>query len=316
MKVGVVQTGSVPFDLEATLAKTEQWIARAAEEQCELVVFPEAFLGGYPKGNGFGITVGVRTDEGRESYREYFDNAIQVPGPATERIGMAAAAHSMQVVISVIERELGTLYCTVLFFSSDGSLLGKRRKLMPTAGERVVWGYGDGSTLPVFETPAGNMGAVICWENYMPMLRMAMYAKNIAIYCAPTADDRPTWLPTLQHIAREGRCYVLSSCQVLHRSDFPENYDCSITDDPEAILMRGGSAIIDPLGNVLAGPIFDESALLTAVIDPAEIVRAKLDFDVAGSYARPDVFQLHVNEAPGKSVSFTQFSSNPAATSR
>lgn len=309
MKVGVVQTSSVPFSMEETLAKAEHWIARAANEKCELVLFPEAFLGGYPKGNGFGITVGVRTPEGRESFREYFAGAIDVPGPATERLGKAAATHGIQVVMGVIERELGTLYCSVLFFGQDGTLLGKHRKLMPTAGERVVWGYGDGSTLPVFDTPAGKVGAVICWENYMPMLRMAMYAKNIAVYCAPTADDRPTWLPTLQHIAREGRCYVLSSCQFITRADYPADYDCSITDSPEAILMRGGSAIVDPLGNVIAGPVFGEHALLCADIDADEIIRARLDFDVAGNYARPDVFQLSVNEASPSPVSFNH--SNP-----
>jgi len=247
----------------------------------------------------------VRTEKGRDDFARYFATSIQVPGPETQRISRAAQQAKAFVVIGVIERELGTLYCTVLYFGPDGTLLGRHRKLMPTAGERVVWGYGDGSTLPVFDTPIGKMGAVICWENYMPMLRMAMYAKNIALYCAPTADDRPTWLPTVQHIAREGRCYVLSSCQVLRRNDFPADYDCAITQDPDALLMRGGSVIVDPLGNILAGPVFDEDALLTAELDAAQIARGKLDFDAAGNYARPDVFQLKVNETPLSAVAFT-----------
>jgi len=305
MKVGVVQAGGVPFDTPATLELVERWIEKAGAEGCELILFPEAFLGGYPKGDGFGVVVGVRTEKGRDDFARYFSSSIAVPGPETQRIGHCAQQANAFVVISVIERELGTLYCTVLYFGPDGTLLGKHRKLMPTAGERVVWGYGDGSTLPVFDTPMGKMGAVICWENYMPLLRMAMYAKDIAVYCAPTADDRPTWLPSMQHIAREGRCFVLSSCQVLKRGAFPADYDCSITDDPEALLMRGGGVIIDPLGNVIAGPVFDEEALITADLDATQIARAKLDFDAVGSYARPDIFQLHVNETPMAPVSFT-----------
>lgn len=306
MKVGVVQGGGSPFDIAGALASAERWISEAASQNCELLLFPEAFLGGYPKGNAYGIAVGVRTESGRDEFARYFAASIQVPGPETQRLGRAAAKAGAYVVISVIERELGTLYCTVLYFGPDGALLGKHRKLMPTAGERVVWGYGDGSTLPVFDTPLGKMGSVICWENYMPMLRMAMYAKNIAVYCAPTADDRPTWLPSMQHIAREGRCYVLSSCQVLRRSDFPDDYECVISDDPDALLMRGGSVIVDPLGNIVAGPVFDEEALLTAELDAKQIVRGKLDFDAAGSYARPDVFQLRVNETAARPVVFVE----------
>jgi nitrilase len=176
---------------------------------------------------------------------------------------------------------------------------------MPTAGERLLWGFGDGSTMPVFATPAGNIGAVICWENYMPMLRMAMYAKGIGIYCAPTADDRETWLPTMRHIALEGRCFVLSACQVVRRGEYPRDYRCMITEDPDALLMRGGSAIIDPLGKVLAGPLFDEEALLTADLDMEDIPRAKFDFDAVGHYARPDIFSLRVDESPKDPVSCT-----------
>lgn len=303
VKAGVAQVGAVPFDVEASLAKAEAWIAKAGAEGCEIVVFPEAFLSVYPKGSDFDISIGVRTMRGREEFRRYFDASITVPGPETERLGAAAAAAGTYLVIGVMERDLGTMYCTALFFGPDGTLLGKHRKLMPTAGERLAWGFGDGSTLPVFDTPIGKIGAVICWENYMPMLRMAMYAKGISLYCAPTADDRETWLPTMRHIAMEGRCFVLTTCQVVSRAAFPEDYRCTVSNDPETTLMCGGAAIIDPLGKVVAGPVFDEECLLTAELDMDELARAKFDFDVAGHYARPDVFTLTVNEAPQKAVS-------------
>jgi nitrilase len=202
-----------------------------------------------------------------------------------------------------MEREFGTQYCTALHFGPDGTLLAKHRKLMPTAGERLAWGFGDGSTLPVIDTPIGRIGSVICWENYMPMLRMAMYSKGVTLYCAPTADDRETWLPTMRHIALEGRCFVLTTCQVVKRRDFPKDYRCTISDDPEAILMRGGAAIIDPLGKLLAGPAFDEEALLTAELDLDDLDRGKFDFDAVGHYARPDIFTLLVNEEPQRAVS-------------
>ena len=169
---------------------------------------------------------------------------------------------------------------------------------MPTAAERLVWGFGDGSTLTVVDTRIGRLGAVICWENYMPMLRMAMYAKGVQLYCAPTADDRETWVPTMRHVALEGRCFVLTACQVLRRSDMPADIPNALGDAPGTPLMRGGSCIIDPAGRVLAGPAFDEEAILTDELDLDQIARGKYDFDVVGHYARPDVFQLSVDERP------------------
>jgi nitrilase len=206
------------------------------------------------------------------------------------------------MVIGVIEREIGTLYCTALFFASDGRLMGKHRKLMPTAMERLIWGFGDGSTLPVFETPLGKIGSVICWENYMPMLRMAMYSKGIQLYCAPTADDRDTWIPTMQHIALEGRCFVLASCQYIKRGAYPQDYSAIQGDDPDTLIIRGGSCIVGPLGQILAGPNYEGECILTADIDLGEIARGKYDFDVTGHYARPDVFRLYVNERAAPAV--------------
>ena len=281
VRVSVVQAGSVLFDSEQSLAKAEALIAEAAASGARLVVFPEAFVSGYPKGEDFGARVGARTPEGRKLFRRYWESAIDVPGPATARLGEAAKAHGLWLVIGVIERDRGTLYCTALFFAPDGSLAGKHRKLMPTGMERLIWGFGDGSTLPVLDTGFGRIGAVICWENYMPLLRAAMYAKGIQLYCAPTVDDRETWAVSMRHIALEGRCFVLSACQYTQAGAMP---------------IKGGSLIVGPLGKVLAGPCFDGECILTAEIDPGEIAEGKFDLDVVGHYARPDVFRLEVNE--------------------
>ena len=301
VQAAVVQAAPIGFDREQTLDKLDRLIVESARGGAQLAVFPEAFVPGYPKGIDFGTVVGQRTPEGRDQFRRYFDGAIMVPGPDVERIATAAREHAIHLVVGVIERDGGTLYCTALFFS-PGGYLGKHRKLMPTAAERLIWGFGDGSTLPVYDTSLGRLGAVICWENYMPMLRMTMYARSIQLYCTPTADSRETWLPAIRHIALEGRCFVLSSCQFLRRSDLPTDIPNQIADEPNAILMRGGSAIIDPLGEVLAGPSFDEEKILYAELDLDEIARGKYDFDVAGHYSRPDVFQLSVNETPQRPV--------------
>jgi nitrilase len=277
-------------------------IGEAAALGAKVILFPEAFIPGYPKGLNYGLVVGARDAAGREEFRLYLDAAIEVPGPQTQRLGEAAATNGSYVVIGVIERELGTCYCTVLFFGPDGRLLGKHRKLMPTAMERMIWGFGDGSTLTVVDSPYGRIGSVICWENYMPMMRMAMYSKNVALYCAPTADDRDTWLASMQHVALEGRCFVLSACQFIRKKDFPGSVRVSLGDSPDAVLMRGGSAIINPLGKVLAGPHFAGETILAATLDLNDIGRGKFDFDVAGHYSRPDVFKLIVNEAPAPAV--------------
>jgi nitrilase len=284
VRASVVQAGSLLYDTEATLAKAEALAAEVAASGARLAVFPEAFIGGYPKGADFGARVGSRTPEGRKLFRRYFESAIEVPGPATERLGKAARAHGLWLVIGVIERDGGTLYCTVLFFAPDGSLAGKHRKLMPTGMERLIWGFGDGSTLPAIETGFGKIGAVICWENYMPLLRAAMYAKGVRFYCAPTVDDRETWPVTMRHIALEGRCFVLSACQFVAGS------------------IGGGSLIASPLGQILAGPAREGECILTADIDPGEVAEGKFDLDVVGHYARPDVFRLEVNETPARVV--------------
>lgn len=298
VRAAVVQAAPVAFDTKRTLEKVEALAGEAASAGAELVVFPEAFVSAYPRGLDFGAVVGSRSAEGREQYRVYWESSIDVPGPAVDTLARIARQSRAHLVIGVVERSAGTLYCTVLFFAPDGQFLGKHRKLMPTASERLVWGFGDGSTLPVFDTTIGRLGAVICWENYMPLLRMAMYAKGIQLYCAPTADARETWIATMRHIALEGRCFVLSCNQFCRRSDYPPDYTTPFGDDPETVLSRGGSCIINPLGRILAGPDTEGESILSADLDMGEIVRGKFDFDVAGHYARPDVFRLHVNERP------------------
>jgi nitrilase len=280
ISIAAVQAGSILYDSDASVAKAARLMADAVGAQ--LVVFPEAFIGGYPKGQDFGARVGSRTPDGRKAFRRYYEGAIDVPGPATERLGEAARAIGAWVVIGVIERDAGTLYCTALFFAPDGTLAGKHRKLMPTAMERLIWGFGDGSTLPAIETGFGKIGAVICWENYMPLLRAAMYQKGVAFYCAPTVDDRESWPGTMRHIALEGRCFVVSACQYVEGA--------------EGERIRGGSVIVSPMGKVLAGPCYDGECILRAEVDPGEIAEGKFDLDVCGHYARPDVFRLEVNE--------------------
>ena len=304
VRATVVQAASAAFDREACLDRVAELTGRAAADGAELVVFPEAFVGGYPKRADFGARVGSRSAGGREWFRRYHDGAIDVPGPAVDRLGEIARAAGVHLVVGVIERERGTLYCTVLFVGPDGGLLGKHRKLMPTAMERLIWGFGDGSTIPVIETQLGRIGAVICWENYMPQLRLAMYGQGVQLYCAPTVDDRETWLSTMRHVAMEGRCFVLSASQFARRSDYPADYPVEAADGNE-ILIAGGSCIVDPLGQVLVGPARDGPALLTADLDLGQIARGSLDLDVVGHYARPDVFRLIVDRSPRAAVSFS-----------
>jgi nitrilase len=306
VNVAVVQAAPVLFDREASVDKACVLTEEAGAQGARLILLPEAFVPAYPRGLGFGMVVGSRTTAGRRLWERYRDHAVDVPGPATERLGEAARAAGAYLAVGVVERDTvsgGTLYCSLLYFGPDGTLLGKHRKLKPTGAERMIWGEGDGSTLFATPTPFGTVGGLICWENYMPLARMAMYGKGVSLYLAPTADQRDTWQATLRHIACEGRCFVLASNQYVTRSMYPEDLDPAgeLADQPE-VMCRGGSAIVSPLGEVLAGPLFGEEGILTAELDLSEIARSRLDFDVVGHYARPDVFRLEVNERPARSV--------------
>ncbi len=233
-----------------------------------------------------GVKIGLRSLEGRQEFAAYAAGAIEVPGPETALLADLAKELHIQLVLGVVERAASTLYFTALGFDERGYLRGRHRKVMPTAMERVIWGCGDGSTLDVWGSPVGRLGAVICWENYMPLLRAAMYAKEIQLYCAPTVDDRDTWLPTMRHIAVEGRCFVLSACQYRRSDTDPLGH------------INGGSCIVDPLGKILAGPAFGVNAILTATIDPDLLLAGKFDLDVAGHHARPDIFELRIDHRP------------------
>ncbi|WP_420110398.1 carbon-nitrogen hydrolase family protein, partial [Mycolicibacter arupensis] len=295
------QVGSVLFDTAATLAKLEMFVDRAQAAGVEFLVFPEAFVGGYPKGLSFGAVVGSRTPAGRDEFVRYCSSAVTVPGPETQQIGELARRSGMTIVVGVIERDGGTLYCTAVYLGADGQLLGKHRKLMPTGSERLIWGQGDGSTIDVFDSPAGRFAATICWENYMPQFRLATYQQGVQLWCAPTVDDRDIWQSTMRHIAYEGRCFVLSACQYLSTADLPQSYQ---NQDPQQSvhLIRGGSVIVSPLGEVLAGPVYGAEGLLVADLDLDDQIRGKYDLDVTGHYARPDVFTLTVDTSARSAV--------------
>ncbi len=297
LKAAVVQAASYLFDTPRTLIKAEALIREAAGAGAKVVVLPEAFLGGYPKGLDFGVTVGARTPGGRDEFRRYWDSAIDVPGAETEVLAALAAELDVHLVVGVIERSGSTLHCAALFFG-PGGLLGKHRKLMPTAAERLIWGTGDGSTMPVIAAGPATLGAAICWENYMPLFRTAMYGKGVDVWCAPTVDDRDNWQATMRHVALEGRCFVLSACQYLLRADLPADVHPVQGDSPQTVLIGGGSVIVSPLGEVLAGPLRDSEGILCAELDLDDIPRARFDFDATGHYARPDVFTLQVDDRP------------------
>lgn len=307
LKVAVVQAAPVLFDREATIEKACRLTREAASQGARLVLFPEAFVPAYPRGLSFGSVVGNRDPRGRRTWEAYWTNAVDVPGPDTAALSKAAREAGVYLAIGVIERDndssCGTLYCTLLYFGPDGRLIGKHRKLKPTGSERLIWGEGDGSTLTVLDTEYGRLGGLICWENYMPLARMAMYGKGVEIYLAPTADARDTWQATLRHVACEGRCFVLGCNQYVTKSMYPADLAGieDLADLPE-IMCRGGSAIISPLGEVLAGPLYGTEGTLYAELDLAEVARGKFDFDVTGHYARPDVFRLTVNEQPMAAV--------------
>ncbi|WRX31526.1 Carbon-nitrogen hydrolase - like 8 [Theobroma cacao] len=293
IRATVVQASTVFYGTPATLDKAERLLAEAAGYGSQLVLFPEAFIGGYPRGSNFGVTIGNRAAKGKEEFRKYHASAIDVPGPEVDRLAAMAGKYKVYLVMGVIERDGYTLYCTVLFFDSQGRFLGKHRKIMPTALERIIWGFGDGSTIPVFETPIGKIG--------------------VEIYCAPTADSRDVWQASMTHIALEGGCFVLSANQFCQRKDYPPppEYLFSGTEEeltPDSVVCAGGSVIISPSGAILAGPNYDGEALISADLDLGEIARAKFDFDVVGHYSRPEVFSLVVRDHPAKPVTFTSAS--------
>jgi beta-cyano-L-alanine hydratase/nitrilase len=309
VNVSVVQACTASYSVPDTLDKLERLVHIASKrDNSQLAVFPEAFIGGYPRYSTFGAVIGSRSAEGREEYLRYHSAAIVVSktNPAIQRIEAISKETNVFLVVGMIEKDDrgGTLYCTIIFVDPARGLVGKHRKLMPTATERIIWGLGDAKTLPVVEASLGpsiesekpppvRVTAAICWENYMPLLRTYYYSHNTQLYCAPTVDSRPAWKSTMTHIALEGRCFVLSACQYAQQKDFPAVHAVpNGPRDPEGVMIGGGSMIVGPLGDVLAGPLKEGEGVLTATIDLEDCIRGKLDLDVVGHYARDDIFEL------------------------
>lgn len=290
--IAAVQATPVFLDREATIEKMGRLAKEAAGNGAALAVFPEAFVPTYPEWVW-------RTTPWADGdwYARFADQSVDVPGPACEAIGAIAAEHGIYVAAGVNERSGGTIYNTLLYFGPDGTLLAKHRKLMPTGGERLAWGQGDGSTLSSIDTPFGRVGGLICWENYMPLARVAMYEQGVDVWLAPTWDNSDVWVPSMQHIAKEGRCYVVGVNSCLRASDVPA--DLPGRDDiyggDDDWMSRGNTVIVDPWGDVLAGPLTEQEGILYAEIDLDAIRRSRREFDVVGHYSRPDVFQLRVN---------------------
>ncbi|KAI1179986.1 carbon-nitrogen hydrolase [Nemania sp. FL0916] len=315
VRVAAVQAAPVSFNLQKSLEKLTKLTAEAAKGGAELVVFPEAFLSAYPWRYTFDTTIGAREPRGREWYRRYYDSAVAIPSPEADIIAEAARTHNVYLEVGIIEKDGGTLYCTAVLFGRDGAILLKHRKLVPTAAERLVWGRGAGDGLGVVQTDIGKIGTLICWENYMPAARMALYQQGVEIYLAPTADDLSTWTASMQHIAKEGRCFVVTVNSMTRVSDFPADYPPFTSEHSDRrpdgarweaadILNHGGSFVAGPLGDRITEPLWDEESIIYADLPMSSITESKLDFDAVGSYARPDVFTLTVNTKPGTNVNF------------
>ena len=299
IKVGVVQATPALFDKGKTIDIIISWIHKGTEAGCELLLFPEAFIPCYPRGFNFDAVIGKRTTKSRELWLAYYEGCIDVSTADLDILKQAIKKAGLFVALGVVERENvgGSLYCSLLYFNRDGEIIGKHRKIKPTGLERYIWAESDGNTLVSFDTRLGKLGGLICWENYMPLARMAMYNKGVEIYLAPTADARPGWQATMQHVALEGRCFVLSANQFVRKSDYPEKYQGLLSDEGE-IVCEGGSVIYSPMGDVLAGPLWGKEGLLVADLDFSILAKSKLDFDVIGHYSRNDIFKFEVRDQP------------------
>jgi nitrilase len=323
--VAAVQAAPVFLDRDRTVEKACALIADAAKAGAKIIVFPEAFIPAYPDWVWV-LQPGRDNHLHRYLYGELLDQSVDVPGPVTNRLGEAARKAGAYVAIGVNERNAeasgASIYNTLVYIGPDGSLLGKHRKVMPTSAERMVWAAGDGSTLEVHDTAYGKLGGLLCWENYMPLARYAMYAAGTQLLAAPTWDSSDGWVATLRHIGREGRCFVIGCCIAMRLSDIPDRYEFkSLYGGDDQWINGGSSAIVNPDGYIVAGPSVNEETILYADIDPGKTREAKFWFDAAGHYARPDVFQLTVNRQPNPMINSAVIANDtvdgtPAAKSR
>jgi len=300
VKVGVVQEHPVFFDKEGTIDKIETLLSENVKEAYDLMVFPESFIPGYPRGFTFGATIGKRSEEGRQLYAEYHKNSLDLQSDSLVRLEKLSRIYKTYLVIGVTESNAsnGSLHCSMLYISPTKGLLGVHRKIKPTGTERVVWSEATGEDLVTYKTGIGKLGGLICWENYMPLARMAMYQKGVEIYIAPTADARESWVASMRHIALEGRCFVLGCNQFITKDMYPEKYRDLLSEEEEEIMCPGGSIIVGPGGKILEGPLWNTNGILTSILDLEDISRQKLDFDVNGHYSRKDIFEFCVRDQP------------------
>ena len=307
VKVAAAQISPVFLDKNQTVEKACLTIREAANNGAKLIVFPEAFIPGYP--DWVWLIPNSKGAELNKLFTELVENSVSVPDNSTELLCKAAKENSINVVIGMNERNTessnSSIFNSMLFIDDQGNIIGKHRKLIPTGGERLIWGQGDGSDLQSYETLAGLIGGLICWENYMPLARTAMYETGMQILAAPTWDKSPNWQSSMQHIAREGRCWVVGCGNLMHTRDLPPDLPEKTMMFPEDDWINpGDSVVISPDGEIAVGPMRKEAGILYCEVDLEKIGPAKRTLDVAGHYSRPDIFTLHVNTKPQSPVQF------------
>lgn len=308
-KVAIVQESPILLDRDKTIEMAVDLVKKAADGGAELVVFPEAFISGYPAwiwrlrpGGDWGIS--------EELHTRLLNSSVDIDNNVLSPLCEAARKNTITIICGLNERDgklsRATIYNTVVIIGEDGNIRNRHRKLMPTNPERMVWGFGDGSGLKVVDTPVGKVGTLLCWENYMPLARYALYSQGVEVYVAPTYDSGDGWIGTMQHIAREGRCWVVGSGVALTRDDIPLDFPEreSLYPETEYWINAGDSVVVAPGGEIVAGPMREEKGLLYAEIDSGHVATAKRALDVAGHYSRPDVFTLNVNTQPQSPVKF------------
>jgi nitrilase len=308
-KIAIVQESPELLNRGRTIDKAVEAVSQAAANGAELVIFPEAFIPGYPAWI-WRLRPGGDWSTSEVLHQKLLENAVDVGGDDLAPLYDAARTHRVTVVCGLNERDSstggGTLYNTVVVIGADGTVLNHHRKLMPTNPERMVWGFGDGTGLKVVDTPCGRLGTLVCWENYMPLARYVLYAQGVQVYIAPTYDSGDEWIASMQHIAREGRCWVISCGVALTAADIPDDFPERERLYPDAgeWINPGDSVVIAPGGKIVAGPLRQDKGLLYAEVDPQQAVNAKRALDVAGHYARPDIFTLHVNTTAQRPLKF------------